>query len=57
MSTAPLAYGVIGSYEHVAAPDGILDADLVGTLVDRGRDGLVVTPWRGVLVAVGEESR
>ena len=57
VSTAPLAYGVIGSHEHVPAPDGILDADLVGSLVDRGRDGLVVTPWRGVLVAVGEESR
>lgn len=56
--TPPPAYG--GA--HVAAPDGVLSPRLVAELADRGHD-LVVTPWRGVLVAgdvareASEESR
>jgi precorrin-3B synthase len=58
VAAPPLAYGVHGDVEHVGVPDGVLDAGLVGELVERGRDGLVVTPWRGVLVpAEREQSR
>jgi precorrin-3B synthase len=40
----PLAYGDVPGGRHVEAPGGVLDPALAG-------DALVVTPWRGVLVA------
>ncbi|ROR90289.1 nitrite reductase [Nocardioides aurantiacus] len=43
------AYGPQSGGDHVAVPDGVLDADLVDRLVAPGRE-LVVTPWHGVVV-------
>ncbi len=43
------AYGPQPGGDHVAVPDGVLDADLVRQLVAPGRE-LVVTPWHGVVV-------
>jgi len=53
-SPAPaLPYGpVAGSaepIEHVEAPDGILDRDLIARLTGGDVAELIVTPWRGVL--------
>jgi precorrin-3B synthase len=43
------AYGPQPGGDHVAVPDGVLEADLVRRLVAPGRE-LVVTPWHGVVV-------
>jgi precorrin-3B synthase len=56
-SSPALPYGVLDDFEHVAVPDGVLEADLIAALVERGGAGLVVTPWRGVLVEKKEQSR
>lgn len=51
--TPPPPFGpVAGSarrIEHVEAPDGILDGDLIARLTGSDVAELVVTPWRGVL--------
>lgn len=48
-ASGPPAYGLVEGGDHVPAPDGVLDGDLVEALVARAPE-LVVTPWRGVLV-------
>ncbi|MBC7306685.1 MAG: nitrite reductase, partial [Dietzia sp.] len=53
-SPAPaLPYGPVagsaGRIEHVEAPDGILDRDLIARLTGGDVAELIVTPWRGVL--------
>ncbi|EFV90668.1 nitrite/sulfite reductase hemoprotein beta subunit [Dietzia cinnamea P4] len=49
----PLPYGPVagsaGRIDHVEAPDGILDRDLIARLTGSDVAQLVVTPWRGVL--------
>ena len=51
--TPPLPYGPVpgsaGWIEHVEAPDGILDRDLIARLTGSDVSELIVTPWRGVL--------
>lgn len=49
----PLPYGPVSgasTLEHVEAPDGVLDRDLIGRLTSPDVRELIVTPWRGVLV-------
>ncbi|WP_090861064.1 nitrite reductase [Nocardioides lianchengensis] len=54
--SGPLPHGPVPGGLHVAAPDGVLDPDLVTRLASYERE-LVVTPWRGVLVPDPEETR
>ncbi|WP_127782853.1 nitrite reductase [Rhodococcus sp. X156] len=52
VTAGPLGYGPVPGGVHVPAPDGVLSPTLVAELVQLAGDGdLVVTPWRGVLVA------
>lgn len=51
--TARAAYGAQPGGDHVAAPDGVLDRDLVDRLLAPDRE-LVVTPWHGVVVPAPE---
>ncbi|WP_193607978.1 nitrite reductase [Nocardioides lijunqiniae] len=46
----PTAYGRHGGVEHVEVPDGVLVPELALALAARGPE-LVVTPWRGLVVA------
>jgi precorrin-3B synthase len=56
-AAAPLAYGKVPGGTHVPAPGGVLTADLVRSLLERAADvpHVVITPWRGVLVANAPE--
>ncbi|MGL4744889.1 MAG: hypothetical protein ACRCXL_10945 [Dermatophilaceae bacterium] len=49
-SSGPLPYGEVAGGCHVAVPASGLDRAAVDTLTGSGR-ALVVTPWRGVLIA------
>jgi len=51
-ASAPLAYGPVPGGHHLAVPEGVLDAGVLAHLVDSwpGARGVVVTPWRGLLV-------
>jgi precorrin-3B synthase len=49
-TAGPAAYGLLAGGEHVAVPDGTLSPTLAEALAQRAPE-LVVTPWRGVLVA------
>ena len=50
VGAAPLAFGAVPGGTHVEAPDGVLSPGLVAELTARTAT-LVITPWRGVLVA------
>lgn len=49
----PLPYGPVpgaaGRIDHVEAPGGVLDRDLISRLTGGRTTELIVTPWRGVL--------
>ncbi|MDQ4006917.1 MAG: nitrite reductase [Actinomycetota bacterium] len=53
VATPALPYGPGPAGDHVAVPEGRLDAPTVRDLTARG-DLLVVTPWRGILLPAAE---
>jgi precorrin-3B synthase len=57
VAAPPLGYGKVPGGTHVPAEDGVLTPDLVRSLLERATDvaHVVVTPWRGVLVANAPE--